>query len=1152
MMLRRALHAGLLVVASGMAACTQYIAIPDVDLAGTAPVPPERQSDLLARITPTPAIGATERVNLPTPRTSVTSPQVGDILGDGVKVTPELVKLWKATDEKDWIYWQTALGDAETSLPDTPEAKFLLSSQRIKTMIHAGRIDDVFRELKRFEKIEFDLYGDNVEALSQYGQVNFWLNDPDTAITYYSRLLEDTGGWWLPTFYYGRPENTGNAKRLAGAMLRAYIGMAGAYVMKKDYPKAMAWGEVGVERAMDIIGISHNPLYGQFVRTTSYMYEGMAWNLTFYVAGRVGVSRDVEANQHLIDAAKAFFAQADYRWGDEVVDSVVDFVLYDTGLKPQATETIGPLDEPGLVRPERLTAALRVRPDGLVVREDMTLPVPAANSIQLPGEGAINAYDFKVGPKLAAANVSFLDGAYDDALTQYRNIEQKAADPLQKWHASNAAIKTLIAAGRSAEAMSSLPANEDLERGFFGTNLNARAWRGEAKFWLGDHKGAVADFLSVIEALGDFRAPTLFVFPPQIPQLALMNRSQFRATLGIARSLMYLGQYEAALPWAEAAEQLFEESHYSWQHQLYSAYLKIDADMFYGRGVNLAVIAAARLVLSGGKDRAENAFAAASAYFEALSFKSGLTVIHAIHARALLDAGRLNEAAAIALDAARFASRNGQSDLLWQVEALRGTALSGLGRHREAEAAFRAAQVAIDAVSGTLATDRSKRQFGIGKDEITRRLVDYDVERQDFGAAFADLERGRARAFMDMLAEVQVSGGQQGQIVQEIRTLDAEIRSVRVQAAAPGRSQSTRRVARLLSSRKASFDRLYRRDPELAAAFSHRSIGLKTIRQRLGREDTMIYALPTKDTASEKIRLLAITRNRVDLVETSLSHDEVLDSLGPFTTDDPLGDRALQAAAIKDLEAGLAMDRWRASGTIYLVPSRSLYFVPWGALEIEAPVVVLPTGGWLARSSGNGKNRGAVIVGDPDLGPEWTILPGAREEAIQIAAIHTVEPLIGADATIQAVRAQAGKGVRILHLATHGVFNGRDPLQSAILMSKDAHPERLTADALFEAPIRADLVVMSACETGVGHVSAGDDFLGLARSFYLSGTKAVINSLWPVHDKPTRSFMEVFHQRLGQGGEVGAAWLAARNRLRDDGYPPSVYGAFVLGGAANI
>jgi hypothetical protein len=112
---------------------------------------------------------------------------------------------------------------------------------------------------------------------------------------------------------------------------------------------------------------------------------------------------------------------------------------------------------------------------------------------------------------------------------------------------------------------------------------------------------------------------------------------------------------------------------------------------------------------------------------------------------------------------------------------------------------------------------------------------------------------------------------------------------------------------------------------------------------------------------------------------------------------------------------------------------------------------------------------------------------------------------------------------------------------------------RLTAARLFEAPLRANLVVLSACETGVGKAVAGNDYLGLTRSFYLGGARTVLNSLWRVEDKGTQAFMTRFHAIALQGpvrGNYGAAWLGARDALKQQGYPPAVYGAFILGGAA--
>lgn len=1150
--LRRSLAAAATILSVSLAGCTQYVATPEITQMRPEPIPDADLDAVLARITP-PVIGdGTQFESHPAPRASVDQLRAGEDLGFGVTMSREAEELWIATGQHDWQRWEERYDAARASLPDTPGAHFLLSAQRVRAMLHAGRIDDVRRELEVLERLEREIFGNVLETTSQYAQLNSWLNNSRESVAYNAAVVDAVGKWWLPSFYYAKPENTGDAKRVAGALMRAHIGLTCEHIVLHDYPASMAWGRAGLDMTEDVLATSHHPLYGFFVKTTPYMYEGQAWMLTCYTAGRLGVSRNLEANLHLIERSKAFFRQAGYRWGDELVDSIMDYVMYDTGMKPQRTEVVGILGDPAPATPERLANLVRFRPDNLQVREGIELPVPEPSSIELPGEGAVNAYGFIVGPDLAAANAAILNGDYGRAAGLYDRVARAESDPLRRWHAAQRAVQALILAGRSAEAIGRIPALETLEQAYFGTNAGARSLRGEAKFWLGDNEGALRDFLHVVEAFGDYRPPALLLFKPQIPQLALLSRTQFRAYLGVARSQLYMGDYAGALPWAEAAEELFEETHYTWQHQLYSEYLKLDADMFYGRGVNLAVMAGSQLVLGRDADAAESVLDSARSYLQAMNFDAGLTTIEATWARALLDADQPARAAAVAREAAVFAAERGQADLLWQVEALRGEALARLGEDAEAEKAFRAAQAAIEAVSGALATDSSKRRFGIGKEEITNRLVAYSLGRGDHADAFKDLEQGRARAFVDMLGQTDVNAGANARLVEDIRALGRDIRAARVQISAPGHSDPVlaRQIRQLSQKRSAGLDRLRDRDPELADAMSVSARSLREVQRAMGARDLMLYALPIED-GSALIRFLAIRRSGAEVIETALTPDALEALLVPFSTDDPLGLATRQAESATRIGAQIGLADWAPGGVLYVVPSGPLYFLPWGALAIDSPVVVLPTGGWITRRPAPISGSRAAIVGDPDLGLGWQSLPGARDEATGIAEIYGVAALTDRDATVEALRSRVGSGVRVLHLATHGVFDARDPLASAVLLSDGAEAERLTAASLFEKPLPAALVVMSACETGVGQVTAGDDFLGLTRSFYLGGARAVVNSLWPVHDKPTRLFMDVFHREAVRG-DLGKAWLAARNRLRDEGFPPSIYGAFVLGGSARL
>ena len=249
------------------------------------------------------------------------------------------------------------------------------------------------------------------------------------------------------------------------------------------------------------------------------------------------------------------------------------------------------------------------------------------------------------------------------------------------------------------------------------------------------------------------------------------------------------------------------------------------------------------------------------------------------------------------------------------------------------------------------------------------------------------------------------------------------------------------------------------------------------------------------------------------------------------------------------LGTALSLDAWPAASEVFFVPSGASHFIPWGALTIDFPVAVLPTGGWITRSplTVGGKAR-AAVVGDPEFGGLLPQLPGAREEARTVSAIYAAPVLLGSSATEQSLRQSVGVGVDVLHLATHALFDPVYPMQSALIMSTGRQAVPLTAEQLFARPLAARLVILSACETGMGQVIGGDELLGLARSFYLGGASSVVSSLWPVDDEASRLFMEHFH-RSSRSGNYGRAWLEARNTVRSKGYAPSAYGAFVLGGS---
>jgi tetratricopeptide (TPR) repeat protein len=223
-------------------------------------------------------------------------------------------------------------------------------------------------------------------------------------------------------------------------------------------------------------------------------------------------------------------------------------------------------------------------------------------------------------------------------------------------------------------------------------------------------------------------------------------------------------------------------------------------------------------------------------------------------------------------------------------------------------------------------------------------------------------------------------------------------------------------------------------------------------------------------------------------------------------------------------------------------------------------------------------------------------LPGTRVEGERVAALLGVRPTLGAAATEGRLKAEC-RSPRILHLATHGFFlrdqqpeprhappsldmdpigfaaeglgasrlSGpllEDPLLRSGLalagantwlkagnLPEEAEDGLLTAEDVTGLDLLAtELVVLSACETGLGPIHVGEGVFGLRRAFVLAGARMLVMSLWKVPDEPTRELMEDFYGRLlageGRAEALRQAQLAMKAKCPD----PFYWGAFICQG----
>jgi len=309
----------------------------------------------------------------------------------------------------------------------------------------------------------------------------------------------------------------------------------------------------------------------------------------------------------------------------------------------------------------------------------------------------------------------------------------------------------------------------------------------------------------------------------------------------------------------------------------------------------------------------------------------------------------------------------------------------------------------------------------------------------------------------------------------------------------------------------------------------------------LADKNTYVFSLSGKD---RRLGIAKIGRGRsaVDALVKSLreriQHREPMRTLGPDLR-----------AAYDQLIAPVA-DALGGAKRLLIVPDGSLALLPFSALSDPdgnylmqrwtlgiAPSVSVALDGMTQQESSGASSILAVAVPQAGGSPgapgvvalPW--LPGVEKEAAAAAAAYGNHGtlLVGPAADEATVRRQAG-AAQVLHIAAHGYFDPLHPVDSALYLSV-ADTANPAADGIVHAwEVMADwhlertrLVLLSACDTGVGGTLADEGLIGLTRAFQYAGARRVIATLWPITDEPTVELMARLHGDIAAGDGTGAA-----------------------------
>ena len=460
-----------------------------------------------------------------------------------------------------------------------------------------------------------------------------------------------------------------------------------------------------------------------------------------------------------------------------------------------------------------------------------------------------------------------------------------------------------------------------------------------------------------------------------------------------------------------------------------------------------------------------------------------------------------------------------------------GSALLGAGRVTEAEAPLRAAIQIAETLRERL-QDTDKVSLADTQRSPYTDLQQVLIAQNKPEQALEIAERGRARAFVELLAKRQNRQPENPQPIVKPATI-AEIQQI-----------AKAHNATLVQYSVIHDRSLYIWVVQPTGEIAFRSVDLKSILSKSGSLAEYVRAV-----RSDEIGVRGLRAAKPNAPNTAQKSDDL---------------KALHHLLIEPIASLLPSD---PDQRVIFLPQDSLFLVPFAALQdaqgnyliqqhtiLTAPAIQVLQLTQQQKKPGS-TTQPALIVGNPtmpsvaidpgDPAEQLPELPGAEAEAKAIAQFLKVPVLTGDRATETMVKQQMSRA-RLIHLSTHGLLDDRRGISSAIALAPSSTDNGLlTAEEILDLRLNADLVVLSACDTGRGKIT-GDGVIGLSRSLISAGAPSVLVSLWSVPDAPTASLMQAFYQNLQQNPDKAQALRQAMLTTMQRTPAPRDWAAFTL------
>ncbi|MGH9940344.1 MAG: CHAT domain-containing tetratricopeptide repeat protein, partial [Blastocatellia bacterium] len=546
------------------------------------------------------------------------------------------------------------------------------------------------------------------------------------------------------------------------------------------------------------------------------------------------------------------------------------------------------------------------------------------------------------------------------------------------------------------------------------------------------------------------------------------------------------------------------------------------------------------------------------------------------------DQGKFAEMLEVSRRSASLAEEINAPEELWNAQERIGRALRALGQPVEARRSFLAAIATIESLRHEVAGGGQQQQsFLENRLSPWLGMVELLVSQKEFAEALTFAEQSKARVLLDALQsgranlreslaprERQAEEEQRRRLVALNSRLTSELRRDKPDSSRVAELKASVEKARL--EYEALETSLYVAHPELKVHRGQASI-IKAEELTALLPDTP-SALLEYVVADDQTYLFAITKAagqpgaEVRVYTIPIKRAELAKQIESFRgqlAGRDLGFRA-SAGRLYQLLLTPARAQLRGKTNLVIVPDDKLWELPFQALLAEGDRYVIersvvsyaPSLTVLREMKAKREKRRAdaassalLAIGNPAIGRE-TIeratlalrdgkldpLPEAEAEVKALGRLYGAERskvYVGAEAREDRAKTEAAQA-GILHFATHGVLNDASPMYSYLALAPGDKNEDglLEAWELMQLDLRADLVVLSACETARGRASAGEGVIGLTWAMFVAGAPATVVSQWKVESASTRDLMLSFHRQAQASPAAAKSKVTKAEALR--------------------